>query len=160
MGIQIMVVPGIKSLIGVDAFISSSFSEITIDEYSYTKFPERTRFSIAHEIGHLILHREWYEKYGPKNMGEYLTFCDRVDGQLYKYTEIQAQTFAGMVLVPKNLLAKELKSRVGVIPSNIEPELLTYAIQDLPEVFQVSDAVILRRLQKEGFVKSNPNCRR
>lgn len=155
MDIALFAVPGIKSLIGVDAFISSDFTQITIDENCFIKYPERTRFSIAHEIGHLILHKDWYEEYGPKNLDDYLSSHDRIDGQIYKYIEIQAQTFAGLVLVPKDLLFTELKKKLGRIPSAESPEILASAVIDLPEIFKVSDAVILRRLQNEGIVKSN-----
>lgn len=155
MDIALFAVPGIKSLIGVDAFISSDFTQITIDEDCFVKYAERTRFSIAHEIGHLILHKDWYEKYGPKNLDDYLSSHDRMDGQIYKYIEIQAQTFAGLVLVPKELLIIELKKKLGRVPSTEPPEILASAVIDLPEIFKVSDAVILRRLQNEGIVKSN-----
>jgi len=148
-------IPGIKSLIGVDAFISSDFTQITIDEDCFVKYPERTRFSIAHEIGHLILHKDWYEKCGPKNLEDYLSSHDRMDRQIYKYIEIQAQTFASLILVPKELLLGELEKRLGRIPSMESPEVLTPFIQDLPEIFKVSDAVILRRLQKENIIKFN-----
>ncbi len=151
----LFVIPGIKFLIGVDAFISSDFTQLTIDEDCFIKYPERTRFSIAHEIGHLILHKEWYEKYGPKNLEDYLSSHDRMDGQIYKYIEIQAQTFASLILVPKELLFGELKKRLGRIPSMESPEVLAPIIQDLPEIFKVSDAVILRRLQKENIIKFN-----
>ncbi len=155
MDIAIFAVPGIKSLIGVDAFISSDFSQITVDEDCFVRFPERTRFSIAHEVGHLILHKDWYEKYGPKNFEDYLSSHDKADEQIYKFTEIQAQTFAGLILVPTKLLLNELEKRLGRIPSLESPEILAPAVQDLPEIFKVSDAVILRRLQKEGIVKTN-----
>lgn len=155
MDIAIFAIPGIKSLIGVDAFISSDFSQITVDEDYFVKFPERTRFSIAHEVGHLILHKDWYEKYGPKNFEDYLSSHDKRDEQIYKFTEVQAQTFAGLILVPTDQLFSELKKRFGRIPSLESPEILAPAVQDLPELFKVSDAVILRRLQKEGIVKTN-----
>ncbi len=155
MDIAIFAVPGIKSLIGIDAFINSDFSQITVDENCFVRFPERTRFSIAHEIGHLILHKNWYEKYGPKFFEDYLSSHDKADDQIYKFTEIQAQTFAGLVLVPTNLLLSELEKRLGRIPSLESPEVLAPVIQDLPDTFQVSDAVMLRRLQKENIVKSN-----
>jgi len=154
-GMALFAIPGIKSLIGVDAFISSDFTQITIDEVCFVRYPERTRFSIAHEIGHLILHKDWYEKYGPTNLEDYLSSHDRVDGQIYKYIEIQAHTFAGLVLVPKELLLGELEKRLGRIPSMEPPEVLAPFIQDLPEIFRVSDAVILRRLQKENIIKLN-----
>ncbi len=154
-GMALFVIPGIKSLIGVDAFISSDFTQITIDEDCFVKYPERTRFSIAHEIGHLVLHKDWYEKYGPKNLEEYLSSHDRMDGQIYRYIEIQAQTFAGLILVPKEALLSELEKRLGRIPSVESPEVLAPFVQDLPEIFNVSDAVILRRLQKENIIKFN-----
>lgn len=155
MNISLYAVPDIKFLLGIDAFISSDFTQITIDKNCFTRYPERTRFSIAHEIGHLILHKNWYEKYGPKSLEDFLDSHDRMDNQIYKYIEIQAQTFAGLVLVPKDLLFNELKKSLGRIPSLESPEILAPAVQDLPEIFNVSDAVILRRLQKEGIVKSN-----
>lgn len=155
MDIAIIAVQGIKSLLGIDAFISSDFTQITIDEISFSKFQERTRFSIAHEIGHLVLHKAWYQKYGPNNFEDYLTFHDRIDSKIYKYIEIQAHTFAGLVLVPKHLLLAELKKRLGRIPNRENPEILIPIAQDLLEIFQVSGDVILRRLEKENIVKSN-----
>lgn len=154
MNIFLYAIPDIKLLLGIDAFISSDFTQITVDKNCFTRYPERTRFSIAHEIGHLILHKDWYEKYGPKNLEDFLDSHDRMDNQIYKYIEIQAQTFAGLVLVPKDLLFNELRKRLGRIPTHESPEVLAPAVQDLPEIFKVSDAVILRRLQKEGVVKS------
>ncbi|MDP2860832.1 MAG: ImmA/IrrE family metallo-endopeptidase, partial [bacterium] len=155
MNISLFVIPNIKSLLGIDAFINAAFTQLTVDEACFTKFPERTRFSIAHEIGHLILHKEWYINYGPKDLTDYLNFPDRIDDQDYKYIEIQAHTFAGLILVPTDKLLEELEKRLGKIPSKESPEILSPAVQDLPEVFQVSDMVILRRLQKEGIVKDS-----
>lgn len=155
MNIGLFVVPGIKSLLGIDAFMSSDFTGITIDEDSFVKYPERTRFSIAHELGHLVLHKEWYKRNGPKNLEDYLTFHDRIDKETYKYLEIQAHTFAGLVLVPTDLLLKELKTKIGKIPSNETPEILIPIAQDLLDTFKVSGEVIWRRLQKEGIIKIN-----
>ena len=155
MNIAIVAVLGIKKLLGIDAFISSDFTQITVDENSLLKFTKRTRFSIAHEIGHLILHKDWYEKYGPKNFEDYLTFYDRIDNDVYKFMEIQASTFAGLVLVPPNSLLNEFKIRVGKIPHLETPEILIPIAQDLLEIFEVSGEVIFRRLQKEKIIKSN-----
>lgn len=124
MDIAVFAVPGIKSLIGIDTFISSDFSQITVDEDCFVRFPERTRFSIAHEVGHLILHKDWYEKYEPKTFEDYLNSHDKADEQIYKFTEIQAQTFAGLVLVPTDILINELKKRLGRIPSLESSEVL------------------------------------
>lgn len=156
MNIAIVVVPGIKHLLGIDAFINSDFTQITIDEHAYTAFPERTRFSIAHEIGHLVLHANWYKSHGPNNMDDYLTFYDRIDHEIYKYLEIQASTFAGLVLVPKEALLEKLRVKLGRMPANESLELLIPIFQDLLEVFQVSGEVLLRRMQREKIVKVTP----
>lgn len=153
MGIGLNIVNGIKQLLDIDAFINQRFSEIFIDELSFKKYPARTRFSIAHEIGHLILHREWYENSGPGNVDNYLEFLDRIDDETYQKIERQASTFAGLILIPTKHLTEIIKQRVGKIPNNEEPELLAGIIQDLPAVFNVSEMPILWRLQDEGIIK-------
>ncbi len=153
MKIVIVVVPGIKTLLGIDAFISSDFSQITVDEHAFTVYPERTKFSLAHEVGHFILHAEWYKKHGTQTLDDYLSFHDRIDPETYKYFEIQASTFAGLVLVPREALFDELKNRIGKIPSEENLEILLPVMQDILEVFQVSGEVLLRRMQREKIIR-------
>lgn len=153
MGVALYAIPGIKPLLGIDAFINSDFTQITVDENSLTTFTARARFSIAHEIGHLILHKEWYKKYGPQNIDDYLIFHERIDVKSYKYIEIQAHTFAGLVLVPKDLLLNQLKLRLGRVPNHENTEILIPVANDLLDIFQVSGDVMLRRLEREGIVK-------
>lgn len=155
MNVALVVVPGIKDLLGIDAFISSDFSQITIDEYAYENYTERTKFSIAHEIGHLIMHAEWYQSHGPKNLDDYLTFHERINQESYKYLEIQANTFAGLVLVPTIPLTTLLKTKLGRMPSNEDLSILLPIYQDLVNLFGVSGEMLLIRMQKEKFVKSS-----
>ena len=156
MGIGLSVVSGIKELLDIDAFINRGFSEITIDSFSFEKYVPRTRFSIAHEIGHLILHREWYEKNGPKNADEYYEFTDHFNEDIYKKIEIQASTFAGLVLIPTKQLEELLVERLGKLPREEEPELLGGILHDLPTIFNVSDRPILWRLTDEKIIKRTP----
>lgn len=153
MKIGLNVVKGIKQLVDTDAFINREFNEIFVDEHSFEKFPARTRFSIAHEIGHLVLHKDWYEQNGPKNIEDYLKYVDALDEQTYKYIERQANTFAGLVLIPTEHLVKLMKKHLGRVPSEEEPELLSGIIQDLPTIFDVSEMPILWRLQDEKMIK-------
>ena len=154
MGIALYAIPGIKPLLGIDAFINSDFTQITVDENSLTAFTQRARFSIAHEIGHSILHKEWYRKHGPQSIEDYLTFHERIDAKSYKFIEIQAHTFAGLVLVPKDLLLNQLKLKLGRVPNQESAEILIPVANDLLDIFQVSGDVMLRRLEKEDIVKS------
>lgn len=154
MHIALVVVPGIKELLGIDAFISSDFSQITIDQYAYENYTERTKFSIAHEIGHSIMHAEWYKNHGPKNLEDYLTFHERISNEAYKYLEIQANTFAGLVLVPTDPLTALLKTKLGRIPSNEDLSILLPMFQELLNIFGVSGDMLLYRMQREKLVRS------
>jgi Zn-dependent peptidase ImmA (M78 family) len=66
----------------------------------------RWRFTLAHEIGHLILHKEFLEKYVLENIDKEdhitLNFADSI--QFNKRLEIQANLFAGELLMPITLL--------------------------------------------------------
>jgi len=154
MNIALVVVPGIKELLGIDAFISSDFSQITIDEYAYKNYAERTKFSIAHEIGHSILHAEWYQKHGPKDLDDYLTFHDRINQESYKYLEIQANTFAGLILVPTTPLTTLLKTKLGRTPMNEDLSTILPIFQEMLDIFKISGEMLLYRVQKEKLVKS------
>lgn len=154
MHIALVVVPGIKNLLGIDAFINSDFSQITIDEYAYENYAERTKFSIAHEIGHSIMHAEWFKNNGPKNLDDYSTFHERINQESYKYLEIQANTFAGFVLVPTTPLITLLRTKLGRTPSNEDLSVLLPIFQELLDVFKVSGEMLLIRMQKEKLVKS------
>jgi Zn-dependent peptidase ImmA (M78 family) len=156
MGIGLSAVNGIKQLLDIDAFINRNFTEIFVDSFSFDKHIPRTRFSIAHEIGHLVLHREWYETIGPSSIEEYFDFTNGLDEEPYKYIERQASTFAGLILVPRSKLIKLFIERLGKLPREEDPELLKGIIQDLPAIFNVSETPILWRLQDEKIIKRVP----
>lgn len=154
MGVAVSAVPGIKDLLGIDAFIRSDFKEIVIDEDIFNRYVERTRFSLAHEIAHYVLHKDWYEKFGPKSIEDSLSFWDMVDKDTYKYGEIQANTFAGLVLVPDRPLEEEFSSLLGSeMTPPVEIEAIARNIPDLANKFCVSPETVLIRLERKGLVK-------
>lgn len=63
--------------------------------------PLRRRFTIAHEISHFVLHRN---KIGQQIVDNRL-YQSRVDGTL----EVQANEFAAFVLMPWDLVVREVK---------------------------------------------------
>ena len=56
--IDIIPLPGVQDLCDVEGFISPDFKAIYVDKYVYDNRPYRFRFTLAHEIGHLIIHKE------------------------------------------------------------------------------------------------------
>lgn len=139
----------------VDGFLTSDLSTIFIDFDLYMKHENRTRLTIAHEIGHLIIHGKLFQDLNINSTKELNSMIDQVTDEDYRWLEYQAYSFAGQVLVPKQLLIKELEKRLGKIPSAEIQEVIFPILLDLQDVFGVSGEVLIRRLQKEGIVKNN-----
>lgn len=130
LGLKVILISGLIKNFGVNAFINQNFDSIVIDEGMYTKQPERIRFTIAEEIGHLFLHKDWYSKDGPKGLEGYISWQEKLDNKLFDYIERQARTFASMVLMPE----KVLKERWGQFVSrNRIPA--PCSVFDLPDTF-------------------------
>ncbi|MFH1259067.1 MAG: ImmA/IrrE family metallo-endopeptidase [Elusimicrobiota bacterium] len=56
LGIDIIPIPGLMDVLNIDGFISSNLKELEVDEYIYSNRPTRYRFTLAHEIGHIVMH--------------------------------------------------------------------------------------------------------
>lgn len=61
LGIEIVPKAGIEMFLDADAYLTSDLKQIFIDERIYTYQEPRSRFSIAEEIGHFILHEKLYK---------------------------------------------------------------------------------------------------
>lgn len=109
LGIGVIPMPLEKNF-GVDAYISSDFKHIVVDEWCYTNNIPRARFSLAHEIGHYVLHKEFYERHKIDSIEAYMRFQNSIDASSQKKMEIQANMFAGALLVPSAHLANEMKT--------------------------------------------------
>ena len=68
---------------------NSSEAKIFINE---NELPERQRFTIAHEIGHILLHH---------NGGQDIDFTDYRNNDRYDKKEFEADNFAAALLMPK-----------------------------------------------------------
>jgi len=58
--INIVPVLGLQREFEVEGFTSGDLKNIYVDEYTYTDRITRYRFTLAHEIGHIVLHRHLY----------------------------------------------------------------------------------------------------
>lgn len=102
MGIDIVPVAGLKNL-GMDACLSADQSAIYVDlENSRNPNVEyRYRFTLAHELGHRILHSEMFQSFQiTSNMSE-LGWARHIMNRLdIPEMEKEADEFAGCFLVP------------------------------------------------------------
>lgn len=88
----------------IEAFISKDLKTIYVDQNVYYYVETRFRFSVAHELGHCILHKNFYSQIQFKNEKEWLDVQDSLDNGNRNVFEDQAQKFASFVLIPDYLL--------------------------------------------------------
>jgi len=154
--IEIIPVSKLKVLYDTDGCLDSTLSKIFIDIDLYMKYENRTRFTIAHEIGHLVLHKTYFENLHIHTIEDIYNISDQISEDDYGWLEYQAYSFAGQVLVPKNILITEVQRRLGEIPKEkFLPEKIFSISQELLEIFNVSGEVLSRRLQKAGIINSD-----
>ncbi len=106
---DVIPISGLKDDFDIDAFITSDWSGVYIDLKSLTndRLINRLRFSLAHEIGHYVLHKEIYESFGIILAADFYQYHELLPQEEYSKLEIQAFIFAGYLLVPREILEKE-----------------------------------------------------
>ncbi len=108
----------------------------------YNKFesPVRQRFTIAHEIGHFILHRLQSEIFVDKKEFKVMYRAEHsVKGDAKQ--EREANAFAAALLMPKERLTKELQELSFDLGDDQDD-----AIQRLAELFKVSTQAMAYRI--------------
>jgi len=94
-----------------DAYLRVDLTGIVVDYVRYMddRFTNRLRFSFAHELGHLFLHKNIYSEFGIIDSKTWKNFMRDIPEREYKFFEGQANEFAGRVLVPRDSLINELE---------------------------------------------------
>ena len=116
----------------IDATLLSDFNSIIVDAESYEKdsLLNRVRFSLAHEFGHYILHKDFFEQNRMDPNKETLIY--NLSDYEYRVLEYQANLFAGFLLIPE----KEFH-QYAVIEGKSEMEM--------SRIFRVSTQCIRKR---------------
>jgi Zn-dependent peptidase ImmA (M78 family) len=99
---------------------------------------------MAHEIGHLILHQDFYASLNIKNIEDFYGIVDKLNDK-YGIIEGHANRFANFLLVPRERLEIEKAKALQVHPEIIEYEAATvnsYIAIPLSKIFEVSETVI------------------
>ena len=152
LSIDIIPIPGLHEIIEIDGFISSDLSNISVDEYVYKHRQGRYRFTLAHEVGHAIMHEGVYRHRGFNTTGDWKDFMETFPENEWSWLEWQANQFAGLVLVPSHHLEKRVKyhsKQIRALGIKSEDVIMDRIIELLARDFVVSREVILRRIDKE-----------
>ncbi len=107
-----------------------------------TDSPNRQRFTIAHELGHLILHVE-----SDLHVDQRFPIGLRsgISAMAVDDNEIEANQFAAELLMPSALITKDVELLVGIDVDK--------AISSLSNKYKVSTEAMSIRLSTLGFVK-------
>lgn len=143
---------------GVEAFLSWNRAHVYVDRQTMLTVPGRYRFSLAHEVGHYVMHRGLFDAVRierPSDVRE----IQRDLGDDYRWVEWQANAFAGLVLIPRNLLRAKIayhesRAKAAGFPPSIlyEGEGFDRLVQSLSEIFGVSREPVEIRLSKDNFI--------
>lgn len=168
-GIDIIPTPGLLSLSEVDGFITPDFSCIYIDQFVQEQRFFRYRFTLAHEIGHLKMHKNYLDKYPINSIDGWKQFIEEINPTDYSKMEFQGYAFGGLVLVPRKELeaqfdkflpdvmplTEQAKSK-GVARENYLEYVKDTLANLLAPVFQVSTDVISKRIDYDSLMARVP----
>jgi Zn-dependent peptidase ImmA (M78 family) len=107
--INIIPFPSLYKSFEINAFISHDFRKIYVDEYLYLNLEPQHRFTLAHELGHMVLHGAYYRELKIDDLDSYVEFVSSVSEDEYRLMETQANYFAGVFLVPGHFLEECFK---------------------------------------------------
>ncbi len=145
--------PGLHSNFDIDSYITRDLNEIRVDDFVYQSRPGRYRFSLAHELGHRVLHQAVFSELAFETINGWKSVISTaIPTKEYGYLEFQASSFAGLVLAPPD----ELANQFNEIRDKVEGQGISFQADwdvlqdlvagDLADSFSVSPAVIKRRL--------------
>ena len=168
--IDIVPFAGLKEELENDGFLARDFTTIHIDQYVYFNVEVRYRFSLAHELGHLVLHRQAFRDLAVDSVEEWADMYDSIDEDDSNKLEFQANSFAGYLLIPDFALSSrfaEVLRDIGPLiakakESGIERETYTESAlgtiaRKLAPGFNVSVSCMENRLKNdEAYRKLMP----
>lgn len=155
--IDIIPIVGLHHGFGIDAFISKNLREIRVDEYVLDNFEARYRFTLAHELGHHVLHPEIIASIPFTSISEWKDCMANFPEKQYGFLEYQANTFANALLVPQAELESRFFAMVdrirqgGLEPKEYPDECMETISTELGKQFRVSRMTMLIRLEKENL---------
>jgi len=155
LGIHIIPTHAMMAVSGVDAVTSHDLKQINIDHEQFEKKPNRARFTIAHEVGHIILHKDFIDS---QNFTAEQEWRDFVLNDLHRDPmEVQANIFAAFLLMPSDHLDREFAQAKKDLTLNplwkemklpADKILADYLAKPLAQKFEVSEEAMVNRLSR------------
>ena len=141
----------------VYAFVSRDMTSISIDSYIQENVPSSYRFSLAHELAHLLIHPDIIGQYEFDTLAEWKAVVTGIDEKVFADFKWQASELAGLMLVPQEALAAEFgkaaaKIRAAGMSLEKAKEAGRFSVEDnLARGFMVPRSVITDRTDRDGL---------
>ena len=161
---DIIPIPSLQTAYDIEGCSAYDFTAIFVDQHVYERIYNRYRFTLAHELGHKILHQEYYNKLNFSRISDWAEIVEQMDESDRSKMEYQAYMFAGMILVPKEILRVEFNKQLQLIQSHIDqaqlngisredylPIMTDVIANGLSPKFEVSRSVLIKRIKFESF---------
>lgn len=139
------------------ALISRDMKSISIDANIQENRPQSYHYSLAHELSHILIHKEVVEQFVYANIAEWKTVVTGIDEDVYAEFEWQAHALAGLILVPTAELkvefdkaAAKIKAAGLTLQQAKATERARFAVEDnLARLFIVPRPVITDRANRD-----------
>jgi Zn-dependent peptidase ImmA (M78 family) len=152
--IDLIPINGLKQISSTDAYLSRNLKEIGFDPEVTNK---RIRFSLAHELGHFVMHRDIISSIRINDYTEWKSTLKEIPGWFWGKIEKQANQFAGFLLAPRDLIIQTISDYLSIIreaykiiPNDIE-SIQQYLAIPLSKRFLISEEAMRIRLINEGI---------
>jgi len=156
LGLDIVPIRDLKRNYDIDGVLSKDMRTIWIDQYIMDNVENRSRFTLAHEVGHMILHREIYKDLTFSDHIQWIKLISETRISQYTWFERQADDFAGLVLVPPdqllNVYAAKIERIIQAENSLLSADPYTinrYIAASVAKHFHVSKDVAEIRIRKD-----------
>jgi hypothetical protein len=144
----------------MDALLTSNRKTIMVDldRFTKTNLQNRFRFTIAHEIGHYVLHEAMYKDVKFGSVDDWLDFFEDFPQIEYRKLEWHCDEFAGRLLIHRDLLRKkfeEARAKLKGTEWEKVEQLPVYVVEamatEIAKFFGVSEQPVLIRLESESI---------
>jgi hypothetical protein len=156
LGLELIPVDGLREQMDIEALLMGNLKSVLVDKRAFMnpRLEYRLRFSVAHEIGHLILHRDVYAGLKHATAAEWFDYISAVPEVEYGWVEWQAYEFAGRLLVPPEPLRESFQAAIQSAQVAgyadwlaADEAALDYIASRIAPKFGVSMEVIAKRLR-------------
>jgi len=162
LGLDIFPFPRLYKDHGLNGFLSRDLSTIYVDETQYSQFNEKYRYTLAHELGHYVLHKACYEDLPFRTPDEYVKWRLSLSQGDISWFETQGEWFAGQLLVPTVQLENVCKTVVAKYQETFKKfarmpdDVWSYISNEIATHFDVNPPVVEIRIKKENIPAKIP----